>query len=572
MDGLLDHILQAKYAGHWIYAHAGGLADVHFVFDNLLDRIRNKKSAYQITSSFSGSSAIITTIKLGRLKWFFIDSYWLLRDKLASIGKHLGMLKLGEEKRKTSKEARDFYANAPLSELLPYLRQDCEILYEAIVKFEEYVLSIGGELKMTIASTGMTLFRRAFLKRVITTGDWVNGLARKAYFASRVEVINRHATGFKTYDINSSFPYAMTFPQPADCIGMSMDIPDDETSLFIADLTIEVPNMHLPPVPYRHENRVFFPVGTWRTHLSSVDVYLALKHGCKIIKLHSVHHFEPCDDLKDYANVIYTKRSGSDSSYEKLVLKYLLNSLYGKFAEGDEKQQLLINPAKIDREKMKMLQPGVWLDTHKAMVNHVHVPFSMHITAIARRTLYEFAMECYKQGKPSHYFDTDCLATSADLPTDEKTLGSLKLEKMFTWGEFVLPKIYRGEGFELMKNGTWEPVRTERAKGFSLGPKSESWDRLDDIISGKPIGVQRMIRVKESMRRSGEITDPVEVRLFKKLAYESLTKRHHYPDGQTRPWDIKEVVSGELFKPRLDDDELREYLLNSVEDLVGHIA
>ena len=44
------------------------------------------------------------------------------------------------------------------------------------------------------------------------------------------------------------------------------------------------------------------------------------------------------------------------------------------------------------------------------------------------------------------------------------------------------------------------------------------------------------------------MTDPVEVRLFKKLAYESLTKRHHYPDGETRPWNINEVVSGNVFK------------------------
>ena len=565
MDGLLDHMLQGKYSGWWIYAHAGGLADVHFVFDNLLDRIRNKKQEYQIKASFSGSSAIIITLKLGKRRWYFIDSYWLLRDKLASIGKHLGMLKLGEEKRQTAKEARDFYANAPLSELLPYLRQDCEILQTAISKFEEYVLSIGGELKMTIASTGMTLFRRAFLNRSVATSPWINDIARKAYFASRVEVISRHATDFKTYDINSSFPYAMTFPQPADFIGMSTCIPDDENSIFIADVTIQVPDMHLPPVPYRHENRVFFPVGTWRTYLSSVDVYLAMKHGCKIIKVHSVQLFEPCNDLKEYANVIYKKRSDSESSYEKLVLKYLLNSLYGKFAEGSEKQQLLINPESVDRATARMVQPGVWLDTHTADIQHVHVPFSMHITAIARRTLYEYAVECYRQGKPSHYFDTDCLATSADLPTDEKTLGALKLEKRFDWGEFVLPKIYRGEGFELKKDGTWEPTRVERAKGFSLGRKDESWERLDRIINGKPIGIQRMIRVKESLRRmdsaGNPVTDPVEVRLFKKLAYESLTKRHHYPDGETRPWNINEVVSGNVFKPRYADDELREHLI-----------
>lgn len=570
IENLIDHMLQDKYAGYWIYAHAGGLADIHFVFECLLDRIRRRKMDYQIKSSFSGSSAIIVTVKVGKKRWFFIDSYWLLRDKLESIGKHLGMNKLAAEERKTAKERRKFYAEAPLSVLMPYLEQDCRILYEAITKFEEYVLSIGGELKMTIASTGMTLFRRAFQKSVIPTGDWINSIARRAYFASRVEVVSRNATDFKLYDINSSFPYSMTFPQPCECVAMSTEIPDDENEIFISDVLIHVPEMHLPPVPYRHEGRVFFPTGTWRTYLSSVDIYLAMKYGCKILKVYNTYHFNTFNDLKEYAETIYAKRASSLSSYEKLVLKYLLNSLYGKFAEGDEKQTMLINPEVLDRINMKMMQPGVFQETNRVTVPHVHVAVSMHITAIARRTLYEFAAMCYQQGRPFYYCDTDSLATPADLPIDDTKLGSLKLEKSMKWAEFILPKIYRGEGLELQKNGTWKDVRLEKAKGFSLGTKEESWNRLESIIKGEPIGIQRMIRVKESLSRltadGDPVTHPVEVRLFKRLAYERLTKRRHYPDGETRPWKIDELVTGNVVNEHFTDDELLSYLRASGAD------
>ena len=111
----------------------------------------------------------------------------------------------------------------------------------------------------------------------------------------------------------------------------------------------------------------------------------------------------------------------------------------------------------------------------------------------------------------------------------------------------------------------------EKAKGFSLGSKDESWKRLDSIIKGEPIGIQRMIRVKESLRRVTDggdpITDPVEIRLFKKLAYERLTKRYHYPDGETRAWNIGELLTGNVVREHFDDDELLTYLNSAGGDL-----
>jgi hypothetical protein len=158
---------------------------------------------------------------------------------------------------------------------------------------------------------------------------------------------------------------------------------------------------------------------------------------------------------------------------------------------------------------------------------------------------------CYAQGKPSAYFDTDSLNTKADLPTDEKRLGALKLEKKMTWGEHFAPKIYRGEGFEVKKNGTVEPIRITKAKGFSLGKsKQEAWDRFDQIVSGDRIGIQRMIRLRE-LYRSG-LTSPVDILVAKALTFEMLSKRFQYPDGETRPWSVQELVSGEIYPKGFD--------------------
>jgi len=435
ISDLLSHTLVRERRGMWFYAHAGGLADMQFVLDEILKEVKSSvpdrtsmtrepdpelkargvdlvtdygRGSYRVRASFSGSSAIIVHVSRGKNAWHFIDSYWLLRDKLENIGKAIGIEKGAKEKRMTQAEARDFYSNAPTDELTAYNKVDCEILWKSIKAFEDELLDLGGQLQQTIASTGMNLFRRVYLKRVIYTSERVNKIAEESYFASRVEVLSRYVEDYYSYDINSSFPFAMTFPQPAGIKDVSTKLPDsdEESCIYIADVTIEVPEMDLPPVPFRKDGRVFFPVGRWRSWLTSVDIRLALREGCKLHKVHEVYSFEPFNDLRGYAEDIYAKRAASTTDMRKLVLKYLLNSLYGKYAESPWKQEMLINPSKIDREKCQMLQPGVWLRDKLVPVTHRHVPISTHITSIARRTLYDGAKECYRQGFPIFYCDS----------------------------------------------------------------------------------------------------------------------------------------------------------------------
>jgi hypothetical protein len=222
------------------------------------------------------------------------------------------------------------------------------------------------------------------------------------------------------------------------------------------------------------------------------------------------------------------------------------------------KQEMLINPKEIDRTQMQMLQPGVWLQEKEAVIAHRHVIVSSFITAIARRTLYDFCQTCYQQEKPPYYMDTDSIATKADLPVDDKRLGALKLEKKMEWAEFVAPKIYRGEGYELMKDGTWKPKKVNKAKGFSLGQGQEAFEKLGRIIAGDRIGVQRMTRMRELYRTqiAGQYTTaPFEMLVIKALTFEMLSKRFHYPDGETRPWSVEELKSGDCYPKGFDFDK-----------------
>ena len=117
-------------------------------------------------------------------------------------------------------------------------------------------------------------------------------------------------------------------------------------------------------------------------------------------------------------------------------------------------------------------------------------------------------------------------------------------------------KALDGVSFELAK-GVWKPKRLNKAKGFSLGKGQEAFDKLGRIISGERIGVQRMTRLRELYRTQvGEryTTAPFEMLVIKALTFESLCKRFHYPDGETRPWTVEELKSGDYLPKGFDFD------------------
>lgn len=321
----LESEMNSENRGAWFYAHAGGLADVQFIFEEII-----KHRSYSISASFSGSSAIIAHVRRlgGKNAWHFIDSYWLFRDSLAAIARSIGMEKTGPKALDgaSQDDVKRWYATAPLEELIPYNRNDCVILWNAINAFQQRILEYGGQLQMTIASCAMHLFRRRYLKNDIGTHKLVNETGRKAYFASRVEVFNNHCDEALYYDINSSFPYAMTEPVPGEFAKTSRRIPDNDT-LYMADVSFSVPDCYLPPIPTRVEGRLFFPVGTWRSWLTGIDIRLLEEEGGRLEAVHEVYHFDAISDLRDYALDIYHQRKVAKDPFDKLVLKYLLNSL-----------------------------------------------------------------------------------------------------------------------------------------------------------------------------------------------------------------------------------------------------
>lgn len=522
VERFLVNELTKENHGAWFYAHAGGLADVQFVFEAL-----HRHPEYQVKATFSGSAAIIVEVKRGKHVWTFLDSYWLLKDKLANIAKGLGREKTGPKEDDTE-EIEAWYATVDIEELTAYNKNDCIILWEAIEAFELSLMELGGELKRTLAACGMNLFRRKYLQSEIETHDSINEKAMQSYVSSRVEVFRREIPlPSNHYDVNSLFPYAMTFPLPGDYIGTIRDIPLPG-NLYMADVEIEIPDLYLTPVPTRLGGRVFFPTGRWRTWLTSIDLELMLKEHGKIHKVHEVILFEPFHDLAGYARDLYTKRKNSKDPWERMVIKYLLNTIYGKFAESEEKSVVHLHPSqtllqnRLSRESM--LLPGCYEEELIVPIPHRWVPISSFITAIGRRTLYQFL----SMTRHFYYCDTDSIVTKDEFSTSNE-LGALKLEKTIKdVGLFIAPKLYREDN--LIK-----------AKGFSLGrDENRAVESFEDLIAGGEVKVTRMRRIKENLRKGS--TKPKEELITKRLAKNPIAKRCHDPKtGVSRPWTIEEL-------------------------------
>ncbi|PNX45467.1 MAG: hypothetical protein BV456_13555, partial [Thermoplasmata archaeon M8B2D] len=436
VDDFLDDVLTYSNRGKWFFAHAGGLADIQFVFEKLL-----QKPEYTVEASFSGSSAIIVKVKRSNRIWCFCDSYWLFRDSLANIGKAMGLDKSGPslEISMSEEETRKWYESVPLEILIPYNERDCEILYRAIYAFQELLLQEGGVLQKTIASCGMTLFRRQFLKNSIRTNEGLNNISRGAYHASRVEVISHRCVNAKYFDINSSFPFSMTKPQPGDLVQSHVGLPDrlinNSNRSYLVKANITVPDCHIAPIPYRDQrtNRLFFPNGTWTAWFTDVDFEILLKEDYRINMIFESKEFEVFNDLADYALTIYNKRKSTDDHFMRILYKYLMNAVYGKLAERSEKKKMWLNP---DKETLIRLDEkyggfencyvrgGAFIEDIYLPLQHVHVPISARITALSRELIYDLLTESTN----SYYCDTDGFATDDDFPTGNE-LGELKMEK-----------------------------------------------------------------------------------------------------------------------------------------------
>ena len=334
-----------KYENCYFFAHNAEF-DLSTIFGNIITKIDSKAvfngkficcNYNQRTSEiFNKKTNTFEITKKGGIT--FADSLNIYPAKLEDIGKLIDLPKL--ENRKVINNT--LQKNNINQEDIKYCIRDCEIIYNALLEIFENV----GAIKLTIASLSMYKFRSIFLKNSIIYSELTDQFY-DSYYGGRNEVFKIGETISNVYDINSLYPYSMlgNFPNVKN---LKKESRIDLKYFFfalqryegLANVEIEHLDNYFGYLPYKYQTptnktKLIFPIGNFEGIYNFNELRFAIKSG--LIKIKKVNYIiysnSEASIFKDFVNTIFNQRKEASSKLEKTILKLILNSNYGKWAQ-----------------------------------------------------------------------------------------------------------------------------------------------------------------------------------------------------------------------------------------------
>lgn len=406
----------------------------------------------------------------------FLDSYNLWPMSAAKIGAAVGL-----EKMVMNVNSRE------------YVFRDCEIILRALLETENLGEEFGIEtLPATLGGFCVKLFAALGGK------NWFcDDLRAKAgYYGGRVEIFRPRAAGQVHYtDINSLYPWAMTQHFP-DCF---MERKKTLEGFGVADVTVKVPPMAVPPLPFRDDaGRILFPVGKFRGEWTLHEIRAAVELGAKVEKIHWVRGSATGERYyADYIREIYRRRVESEGMARKTMFKLLLNNLYGRLAIGGEiLRSLKLTPE--NRNKGRAYGGRVLAKQKMPLPDFTNYLHAAYVTSYARIRLGEFLRKIPE--KNLIYCDTDSAifeGPEIPFPISADRLGEMKLEGTFGAAECYLPKTYRTDAEYKAKGVPKKHAREfieTGAAAFDLPFKMREAISFYDFGNAKQLSVWRRVR------------------------------------------------------------------------------
>jgi DNA polymerase elongation subunit (family B) len=388
----------------------------------------------------------------------FVDTMNYGKMSVKNMGKIIGLNKLTTPK---------FIGHKPKDvsewiEMIEYNLIDSTVSKKFMDFFQTSIRNFGGDLKLTISSCSLKLFRNKYLNGTffVHEKEHLQNIL-KAYYGGRTEVFKRgRVENVYYHDINSMYPFVMSaykYPNPNTMVFNRKGLIDDIMNLEgVSNIEIFCPeNIKIPFLPMKHNQRLIFPTGFIKGWYSFVEIRHALKLGYKLISINETYYYkESIEIFKDFVTDVYTKRQ----EYKKLnnpmeyVLKIILNSLYGKFAQKFDgmkviKHKDIVNVHDLD-EGFEEIGDFYIINEDREPSNFCFPIWSIYVTSYARIELYNYMILC-----DPIYVDTDSIICDRALE-DSNVLGRLKIEYNIREGLFIRPKMYAfitQDGKEVLK-------------------------------------------------------------------------------------------------------------------------
>ena len=351
------------------------------------------------------------------------------------------------------------------NELSTYCAADARVTRKFMEWFALEVTKLGGELKITAASTAMDLFRRKYLREAnmaIPQPAWPCMVdSRFSYYGGRTEDFVRGIVKEPwDADVTSMYPSAMLecnypYPSPEHFVKWTSPPSSCLQHEGFAKVTIVVPFMQIPPLPFKVDGKLLFPFGSLTGVWTHLEIRYAQTLGCKVEEI-EWSYFNPktFNPFKSYVEDLFQKRmtyaypSICDDSCNcngritgkkckfgmavEEVIKLFHNGLYGKFAQnfltkeqGDSFGLVVkkaggtfksFEDASIDEIMFTSINFPEYLA--RGYVINKAIPklkqfmnpiLSSYTTAQARIRLHQFILRAIAEGATVLYTDTDSL-------------------------------------------------------------------------------------------------------------------------------------------------------------------
>ncbi len=618
IDKLLSVVLTRKFHGYLFYAHNGGGFDHLFLLAWLRDHL--DEFGFEVIPVQSS----IQVIRVWRLpespddpireRWEFLDSMKLIPMGLDRACKTFGL---------PGKVDHDLAMHEDDPRWGVYLKQDCIALATVLSLFIEMVeIRLGGELGMTAPSTSMKLFRRRFLGRdgtpskIARHAHWVGcktknhatspceGCAhqwiRRGYYGGRTEMFRAYGQKLHYYDINSSYVAAMQEDMPVGdrTVTDTLDWRMAENNAGFVECSVYIPpECKIPPLPHRDlmTGKLLFPAGHFHGVWSTEELKLLddpMVNG-RIESVVKVVWFRKKPLFKYMVNELWRLRDKNEPDFDEglsALAKLMGNSLYGKFGMKQDRTSVVFSqtvdegkcflcrgPCEVvggfcrdcegSKPAMSDIDGDVWYQHKRVEAPYIIPHIAAHITALARKRIWQYMKAAIEAGGELYYVDTDSVITDVVLPStthlgglkDEYPLSMAKnadeafafanpeeatawLEAMTLTGTFVQPKVYMLESQKFS-----QPKVT--MKGFPYrnndGPHGKvdgkdctcpeciirCKENLYRLQAGETLSWRQLEKVR-SLARDG-FRNPPKMRDVKKSFKTAYSKRKLAADGST---------------------------------------
>jgi len=200
-----------------------------------------------------------------------------------------------------------------------------------------------GMFRYTAASQAMAAYRHRFMPRTIYMHDNKDAkrMERESYVGGRTELFKSGKFAGRAYqlDVSSLFPAVMRdgfFPHKLVSFtprkAYSVELPTIDYSSAVARVRVKT---RRPIYPLRASFGTIYPIGEFNTILCGLELDSAKEAG-ELVSVESYAEYETSPLFGEWVSELWAMRKNhsdrGETVYARLV-KNLLNSLYGKFAQ-----------------------------------------------------------------------------------------------------------------------------------------------------------------------------------------------------------------------------------------------